>query len=66
MEEQTYTADQQEFDFLRLLGFSELEAARLIYMKGHIYEETEYREILQEKRRLSFLRWLIDHERLSG
>lgn len=66
MEEQTYTTDNQGFDCLRLLGFSELEASRLIHMKGHMIEEIEYREMLQEKRRLSFLRWLIEHDKLSG
>ena len=47
------------------LGFSEIEASRLVYMKSHVTEEIEYREILEESRRLNFIRWLIENKRLS-
>lgn len=66
LEEQTCTTDYRDFEYLRLLGFSEFGAARLIYMKSHLTEEVEYRERIEESRRLAFLRWLIEHERVSG
>lgn len=54
-------------DFQRLLsiGFSENEAKRLIHMKDHVTEQIEYREMIEESRRLDFIRWLIDHDRMG-
>jgi hypothetical protein len=47
------------------MGFSEGEAAKLVHMKDHVTEQVEYREILKESRRLDFIRWLIEHDRIS-
>jgi hypothetical protein len=47
------------------MGFSETEASRLVYMKNHVDEQIEYREILEQSRRLDFIRWLIEHDRMS-
>ena len=47
------------------MGFSESEAAKLVHMKDHVTEQIEYREILKESRRLDFIRWLIEHDRIS-
>lgn len=54
-------------DFQRLLesGFSVTEAERLMHMKDHMTERKEYRETIEESRRLDFIRWLIDHDRMS-
>jgi L-lactate utilization protein LutB len=65
MSEHLYTTDNTDFDRLLSLGFSEIEASRLVYMKSHVTEEIEYREILEESRRLNFIRWLIENKRLS-
>jgi len=65
MSEHLYTADNTDFERLLSLGFSEIEASRLVYMKSHVTEEIEYREILEESRRLNFIRWLIENNRLS-
>jgi len=65
MSEHLYTTDDTDFDRLLSLGFSEVEASRLVYMKSHVTEEIEYREILEESRRLNFIRWLIENKRLS-
>ena len=65
MSEHLYTTDNTDFERLLSLGFSEIEASRLVYMKSHVTEEIEYREILEESRRLNFIRWLIEHNRLS-
>jgi len=54
-----------DFQSLLGLGFSEIEAAKLAHMKEHVNEQVEYREILQESRRLDFMRWLIAHDRLK-
>lgn len=65
MEEQLYTTDKNELERLISSGFSELEAMRILHMKDHVSEEIEYREMIEESRRLNFVRWLIDHDRLS-
>lgn len=54
-------------DLQRLLsqGFSENEAEQLLHMKDHVTEQAEYREMLEESRRLDFIRWLIAHDRMS-
>jgi len=66
MPEHSYTTNGGT-DFQRLLsiGFSENEAERLIHMKDHVTEQIEYREMIEESRRLDFIRWLIDHDRMS-
>ncbi len=66
MMERSYTTHDAEVVRLLSLGFSELEANRLIYMKDHVSEQVEYREMMEESRRLNFIRWLIEHDRLSN
>ena len=65
MPEHSYATGGTEFQRLQSLGFTENEAERLIHMKEHVSEQVEYREMLQESRRLSFIRWLVDHDRMS-
>lgn len=65
MAEHTYTTENSEFQHLLSMGFDEIEARRLLYMKDHVSEQVEYREILEESRRLGFVRWLIEHDRIS-
>jgi len=65
MPENLYATDNADFEQLRSLGFSEIEATRLVYMKGHVTEQIEYREMLEERHRLDFIRWLIEHDRLE-
>ena len=66
MPDNIYATDSADFAHLLSLGFSELEATRLVYMKSHVSEEVEYREMIEESRRLNFVRWLIEHDRLSN
>ncbi len=66
MAERSYTTNDAEVARLLALGFSELEADRLVYMKDHVSEQVEYRELMEESRRLNFIRWLIEHDRLSN
>ena len=66
MPEHLYATDNADFARLLSLGFSTIEATRLVYMKNHVSEEAEYREMLEESRRLNFIRWLIEHKRLSN
>ena len=66
MAERSYTTNDAEVARLLALGYSELEADRLVYMKDHVSEQVEYREMLEESRRLNFIRWLIEHDRLSN
>ena len=65
MQEHLYTADNVVIERLLSLGFSETEVSRLFNMKSHFTEEIEYRERVEESRRLSFIRWLVEHGRLS-
>ncbi|MEO8970041.1 MAG: hypothetical protein ABI406_00395 [Ktedonobacteraceae bacterium] len=66
MAERSYTTNDAEVARLLALGFSEVEADRLVYMKDHVSEQVEYREMMEESRRLNFIRWLIEHDRLSN
>lgn len=65
MPEHSYTIESSDFQRLLSQGFSETEAAKLVHMNDHVAEQKEYREILQESRRLDFIRWLIEHDRIS-
>jgi hypothetical protein len=65
MPENLYATDNTDFERLLTLGFSEAEATRLVYMKNHVTEQTEYREMLEERHRLGFIRWLIEHDRMG-
>jgi len=65
MAEHLTTDNNIDILHLLALGFTEAEAVNLIYMKNHVNEQSEYREILEESRRLNFVRWLIEHNRLS-
>jgi hypothetical protein len=65
MAEHLSATETADFEYLLSLGFSEIEATRLVYMKYHVNEQIEYREIIEELHRLKFLRWLIEHDRLA-
>jgi hypothetical protein len=57
-------ADGADFERLRTQGFTEAEARQLIFMKDHMGEQIEYRELLAEQHRLAFVRWLVEHDRI--
>lgn len=65
MAENMFVADSADSERLREQGFTEAEIAKLIYMKEHVVEQIEYREMLEEQHRLNFLRWLVEHDRIS-
>jgi len=65
MTERSYATEDAEIQQLLSRGFSEIEARELIHMKDHVTEQIEYREMLEESRRLDFIRWLIEHDRIS-
>ena len=65
MPENLYATDSADFENLLTLGFSEAEATQLVYMKNHVNEKTEYREMLEEQHHLEFIRWLIEHDRIE-
>ena len=65
MPENLYATDNADFERLLTLGFSEAEATQLVYMKTHMNEQIEYREMLVEQHRLGFIRWLIEHDRME-
>ncbi len=65
MPENLYATDNVDFQSLLSQGFSETEAAKLVYMRDHSAEQVEYREIVKESRHLDFIRWLIEHDRMS-
>ena len=65
MTEQPYATESADFALLLSLGFSQEDAVRLVYMKNHVTEQVEYREIVAEQHRLNFIRWLVEHDRLE-
>jgi hypothetical protein len=65
MSEYSCTTEEWELQRLLAIGFTEVEAHRLMHMKKHVSEQIEYREIIEESRRLNFIRWLIEHDRIS-
>ena len=65
MPENLYTTDNADFENLLSLGFSVNEATQLIFMKNHMLEQSEYREVVEERHRLDFIRWLIKHDRME-
>ena len=65
MSENVYATDNADFESLLNLGFTEIEATRIIFMKNHVSEQVEYREMVEEKHRMDFIRWLVEHDRLS-
>src|SRR5260370_31298674 len=65
MPEHLYATDNADFEHLLSLGFSEIEATRLVYMKDHVTEQIRYREMLEEQNRLDFVRRLLYHDRLE-
>ncbi len=65
MTEHLYATENAGFELLLSLGFSEEDAARLVYMKNHVSEQVEYREMVAEQHRLNFIRWLVQHDRLE-
>lgn len=65
MAENTFVADSADFGHLLAQGFTEAEAEKLIYMKEHVEEQIEYQEMLAEQHRLDFMRWLVEHNRIS-
>jgi hypothetical protein len=65
MPEHSYVTESADFQHLLSTGFTEVEATRLMYMKDHVCEQIEYREMLEESRRLDFIRWLVEHDRMS-
>ncbi len=66
MTEHLYATDSADYERLLASGFSEVEATRLVYMKKHAMEGIEYRELLEERHRMDFIRWLVEHDRLEG
>ncbi len=66
MPEHLYATNNADIAYLLSQGFSEAEAARIVYMKDHVLEQVEYRELVEETRRLAFIRWLIETGRMSS
>ena len=65
MSENMSIAGNTDFERLRSLGFTEREAEKLTHMREHVAEQVEYREMLAEQHRLAFMRWLVEHDRIS-
>jgi hypothetical protein len=65
MPEHTYATNNADFKRLCEQGFTEDEAAKLIHMRDHFVERTEYREMVEEQHRLDFMRWMVEHDRIS-
>ena len=66
MPEQFSMTESAEFQYLLSKGFTQNEAMKLLHMKKHVAEQIEYCQTIEENRRLNFIRWLIEHKRMSG
>lgn len=66
MPDHLYATDNADMEHLLSLGFTEIEAAHLVYMKDHVLEQVEYRELVEEERRFAFIRWLIKTGRITS
>ncbi len=49
---------------LGALGFSQLEAQRLLDLKAR-FDRGQLHEVTREEQRLRFIRWLVEHEYLN-
>ena len=65
MSEDTFIANNADFEYLRDQGFAEDESSKLIHMRDHVDDQLEYREMVAEQHRLAFLRWLVEHDRIG-
>ena len=65
MPENFFATEGTDLEHLLSMGFSVTEAERLVHMKDNVSDQPEYREIVAESRRLDFVRWLIEHDRIS-
>ncbi len=65
MPENFFATEGTDLERLLSMGFSVTEAERLVHMKDNVSDQPEYREIVAESRRLDFVRWLIEHNRIS-
>ena len=65
MPENFFATEGTDLERLLSMGFSVTEAERLVHMKDNVSDQPEYREIVAESRRLDFVRWLIEHDRIS-
>ena len=65
MPENMFVTENTDFERLREQGFTDDEITKLIYMKEHVEEQIEYQELLAEQHRLDFMRWLVEHNRIS-
>jgi hypothetical protein len=66
MSKNMFLANCADCECLRNQGFTEDEATKLISLKEQIGKQVEYREVVEEQNRLGFLRWLVEHDRISG
>lgn len=65
MSENMYLANGTEEENLLTQGFTKAEAEKLIFMREHVEEQAEYRDMVAEQHRLAFLRWLVEHDRIQ-
>jgi hypothetical protein len=65
MAENMFVAVSADSERLREQGFTEAEIAKIMYMREHVEEQIEYREMMEQQHRLDFMRWLVQHDRIS-
>jgi hypothetical protein len=59
-------SDQIMIDYLIDRGFVLEEAATLLNMREHLYENVEMRERMAEDSRMQFVQWLYEHGELQS
>jgi hypothetical protein len=58
-------AEQVALDHLMETGFDWEEAAKLLNLRDHLYENAEMRQRMDNDSRLQFVRWLYEHGELN-
>jgi hypothetical protein len=58
-------AEQVALDRLMETGFDWEEAAKLLNLRDHLYENAEMRQRMDNDPRLQFVRWLYEHGEMS-
>jgi len=61
----TTESDQMMIDYLTDTGFAREEAATLLNMREHLYENTEMLQRMATNHRIQFVQWLYAHGEIN-
>ena len=59
------SAERMLIDYLIEMGFEWEEAAKILHLRDHLYENAEMRQRVAEDNRMQFARWLYEQGELT-